>query len=158
MNKTSNRKKLIVIPISLVISVWFIYMFSQNAWGLFKDFWFMSVTMVFGSFIAGASAEGGGAVAFPVMTLIFKIPPGVARNFGLAIQSIGMNRNDDGFHTDLPSRHQSRTQILVAIEYWWGIWDVSGHMVSGANNTGTLCKNAVRYLLAQLRAGAVLCQ
>ena len=50
----------------------------------------MSVTMVFGSFIAGASSEGGGAVAFPVMTLIFDIPPAIARNFGLAIQSIGM--------------------------------------------------------------------
>lgn len=50
----------------------------------------MSLTMVFGSFIAGASAEGGGAVAFPVMTLIFNIPPEVARNFGLAIQAIGM--------------------------------------------------------------------
>ena len=50
----------------------------------------MSLTMVFGSFIAGASAEGGGAVAFPVMTLIFNIEPSVARNFSLAIQSIGM--------------------------------------------------------------------
>ena len=50
----------------------------------------MSVTMIFGSFIAGASSEGGGAVAFPVMTLIFNIPAHVARNFGLAIQSVGM--------------------------------------------------------------------
>ena len=50
----------------------------------------MSLTMVFGSFIAGASAEGGGAVAFPVMTLIFNIDPAVARNFSLAIQSVGM--------------------------------------------------------------------
>lgn len=59
-------------------------------WQLFHDNWFMSITMVFGSFIAGASSEGGGAVAFPVMTLIFDITPSVARNFGLAIQSIGM--------------------------------------------------------------------
>jgi uncharacterized membrane protein YfcA len=65
-------------------------MYTHDAWVLFKDFWFMSLTMAFGSFIAGASAEGGGAVAFPVMTLIFKIPAEVARNFGLAIQSLGM--------------------------------------------------------------------
>jgi uncharacterized membrane protein YfcA len=52
--------------------------------------WPAAVTMVFGSFIAGASAEGGGAIAFPVFTLLFKIPPDAARNFSFAIQSIGM--------------------------------------------------------------------
>ncbi len=46
--------------------------------------------MVFGSFVAGGSSEGGGAIAFPVMTLIFKIHPAEARNFSLAIQSVGM--------------------------------------------------------------------
>lgn len=52
--------------------------------------WPAALTMVFGSFIAGASAEGGGAIAFPVFTLLFKIPPDAARNFSFAIQSIGM--------------------------------------------------------------------
>ena len=61
-----------------------------NKWSLFGNYWPMTLTMVFGSFIAGASAEGGGAVAFPVMTLLMKIPPEIARNFSLAIQSIGM--------------------------------------------------------------------
>ena len=65
-------------------------MIFTSQWFLFAENWFMSVTMVFGSFIAGASAEGGGAVAFPVMTLIYRIPPAVARNFSFAIQSIGM--------------------------------------------------------------------
>jgi len=51
----------------------------------------MSLTMLFGSFIAGASSEGGGAVAFPVMTLIFKISPMIARDFSLLIQSFGMS-------------------------------------------------------------------
>ena len=59
-------------------------------WGLFETNWFMSVTMIFGSFIAGATSEGGGAVAFPVMTLLFEISPRVARDFSLLIQSIGM--------------------------------------------------------------------
>ncbi len=70
--------------------LWFGYMMFYDNWHLFKDNWFMSLTMVFGSFIAGASSEGGGAVAFPVMTLVFDIAPPVARNFSLAIQSIGM--------------------------------------------------------------------
>ncbi len=87
---TSKITIRILVPILLVILIWAIYMFAQNSWHLFSELWFMSVTMVFGSFIAGASAEGGGAVAFPVMTLLFKIPPEVARNFSLAIQSVGM--------------------------------------------------------------------
>lgn len=50
----------------------------------------MTLTMVFGSFIAGASSEGGGAIAYPAMTLLFNIEPDVARNFSFAIQSFGM--------------------------------------------------------------------
>ncbi len=46
--------------------------------------------MAVGSFIAGASSEGGGAVAFPVLTLVYNLAPDLARNFSLAIQSIGM--------------------------------------------------------------------
>ena len=37
------------------------------------------------------TSEGGGAVAFPVMTLAFKINPSVARDFSLMIQSCGMS-------------------------------------------------------------------
>ena len=36
------------------------------------------------------TSEGGGAVAFPVMTLAFAISPSVARDFSLMIQSFGM--------------------------------------------------------------------
>jgi uncharacterized membrane protein YfcA len=46
--------------------------------------------MVLGSFVAGASAEGGAAVAFPVFTKILHIPATEARTFGLMIQSVGM--------------------------------------------------------------------
>lgn len=77
-------------PIIFVGIVWILYVSTEGYWDLFRDNWFMSLTMVFGSFIAGASSEGGGAVAFPVMTLGFNISPSVARNFGLAIQSVGM--------------------------------------------------------------------
>ncbi|CAD5229915.1 unnamed protein product [Bursaphelenchus okinawaensis] len=50
----------------------------------------MAVTMIVGSFASGATSEGGGAVAFPVMTLLLKLPPTVARDFSLMIQSCGM--------------------------------------------------------------------
>ena len=49
----------------------------------------MSITMIFGSMIAGATSEGGGAVAFPVMTLALHIQPSIARDFSLMTQSCG---------------------------------------------------------------------
>jgi len=50
----------------------------------------LSITMVFGASVAGMTSEGGGAVAFPVMTLALKIKPAIARDFSLMIQSCGM--------------------------------------------------------------------
>ena len=79
-----------LVPIVILLILWIIYMLDTGQWHLFRDNWFMSVTMIFGSFIAGASSEGGGAIAFPVMTLMFDILPHTARNFSLAIQSVGM--------------------------------------------------------------------
>lgn len=69
---------------------WALYMTNTNQFHLFEKNWFMSVTMIFASFIAGATSEGGGAVAFPIMTLFFKIKPSIARDFSLMIQSFGM--------------------------------------------------------------------
>ena len=74
-----------------VLPLWVMFMTLGGHWGEFTHSWFMSVTMLFGSFIAGATAEGGGAVAFPVMTLGFHLPPPVARDFSLIIQMVGMN-------------------------------------------------------------------
>lgn len=74
----------------LVLGVW-------GAWALavpedvpFERTWPLAIAMLVGSFVAGATSEGGGAVAFPVMTLLFAIPPMVARDFGLMIQTVGM--------------------------------------------------------------------
>ena len=77
----------IAIP---VLTVWGIYIWNQSGLILFEEHWPVSLLMVLGSFIAGASSEGGGAIAFPGLTLLFNTPPEVARNFSLAIQSIGM--------------------------------------------------------------------
>ena len=74
----------------VVWSLWLFGMISGDRWDYFGENWFMSVTMAFGSFIAGATSEGGGAVAFPVMTLLFEIKPAIARDFSLMIQAVGM--------------------------------------------------------------------
>lgn len=61
-----------------------------DAFAVLVEHWPVALTMVFGSFVAGATAEGGGAVAFPVFTKALAIPPATARDFALAIQSVGM--------------------------------------------------------------------
>ncbi|CAG9534920.1 unnamed protein product [Cercopithifilaria johnstoni] len=50
----------------------------------------MSIVMIFGALIGGMTTEGGGAVAFPVMTLALNINPIVARDFSFMIQSCGL--------------------------------------------------------------------
>jgi uncharacterized membrane protein YfcA len=65
-------------------------MFQNDSFEIYTRQWATVLTMIFGSFIAGASPEGSAAVAYPIFTLILKIAPPVARNFAFAIQSIGM--------------------------------------------------------------------
>lgn len=74
----------------IVLSGWFWYMFQNNSFEIYTRQWATVITMILGSFIAGASPEGSAAVAYPIFTLILKIDPPVARNFAFAIQSIGM--------------------------------------------------------------------
>lgn len=52
--------------------------------------WHYPATMVVGAFVAGSTPEGGGAVAFPVLSVFFQIDRVLARDFSLMVQSIGM--------------------------------------------------------------------
>jgi len=97
MTSSSSSKKYLITRYPILVgagfvwSAWLVLMLVTDNWGLFADNWFMSVTMMAGSFIAGSTSEGGGAVAFPVMTLWFHIEPRIARDFSLLIQSVGMS-------------------------------------------------------------------
>jgi uncharacterized membrane protein YfcA len=73
-----------------ILICWFYYFEQNDLYHLLSKNIPVILTMVFGSFIAGGTAEGGGAVAFPVFTLLLNVEPFVAKNFSLAIQSIGM--------------------------------------------------------------------
>ncbi len=79
-----------LIFLTIVMCCWFGYMFNHDSFEIYTRQWETVITMIFGSFIAGASPEGSAAVAYPIFTLILKIAPPVARNFAFAIQSIGM--------------------------------------------------------------------
>jgi uncharacterized membrane protein YfcA len=76
---------------AVVWGAWLLGMTLTDRWGLLSSHGFMGLTMAVGSFIAGATSEGGGAVAFPAMTLLFGIAPSTARDFSLLIQSVGMS-------------------------------------------------------------------
>ncbi|ODA65954.1 Sulfite exporter TauE/SafE [Methyloligella halotolerans] len=54
------------------------------------DHWFYPAIMVLGAFVAGLTPEGGGAVAFPVLSVFLDIDRATARDFSLMIQSVGM--------------------------------------------------------------------
>ncbi len=83
-------KRAYPIAVAVVLVTWTTYMTLSNSWHLFGEFWSATLTMTLGSFVAGATAEGGAAVAFPVFTKVLEIPPETARTFGLMIQSVGM--------------------------------------------------------------------
>ncbi len=77
----------------LAATVWLIWWYAGGGCelvGLIERQWPVTLTMVFGSFIAGATSEGGGAIAFPVFTKLLEIHPADAKVFSLAIQSVGM--------------------------------------------------------------------
>jgi uncharacterized membrane protein YfcA len=67
----------------------FFLIFQHNYFANFPQYYPMTITMLIGSFIGGATSEGGGAVAFPVMTLMLKLSPTVARDFSLMVQCCG---------------------------------------------------------------------
>jgi uncharacterized membrane protein YfcA len=80
--------------------IWWSYMISHHRLDLFLQhsdgkfrgpLWILSVITIVGSLIGGASSEGGGAVAFPVLSLGLGVSPYTARDFTFMIQSVGMS-------------------------------------------------------------------
>ena len=61
-----------------------------NDFAFLANHWHYPSIMVLGAFVAGLTPEGGGAVAFPVLSVFFNIDRVLARDFSLMIQSIGM--------------------------------------------------------------------
>jgi len=80
----------ILIPLLFFEACWWCQAIKHDYFAYFPDRYLLSITMVFGSLVAGMTSEGGGAVAFPVMSLALGIKPSVARDFSLMIQSCGM--------------------------------------------------------------------
>jgi uncharacterized membrane protein YfcA len=73
----------------LVWAIWYNWT-APGSLQILIQHWQVVLTMTFGSFIAGATSEGGGAIAFPVFTKVLQVAPHDAKIFSLAIQSVGM--------------------------------------------------------------------
>ena len=101
-SRTSDRTKSLSSPGSLrrlwpfgiwllvFYSVWLLVVIVGDHWQTVQSHWPIAVAMSFGSYIAGSTPMGGGTVGFPVLVLLFELPGSLGRNFGLAVQSIGM--------------------------------------------------------------------
>jgi uncharacterized protein len=89
-SRTAQRALRFNLLMALVISaVWLIFGGENAVHHLLID-WKIGLTMLFGSMVGGGTSQGGGAVAFPIFTKLLQIAPHEARNFSLAIQSVGM--------------------------------------------------------------------
>ncbi|GMS94846.1 hypothetical protein PENTCL1PPCAC_17021, partial [Pristionchus entomophagus] len=89
---TKNRKWIALLaPFLFVQIVYWLLAVKNDIFHLFPQYWEIGAMMAFGAFVGGATAEGGGAIAFPVLTLGFHVRPAVARDFSAMIQSVGLN-------------------------------------------------------------------
>lgn len=84
------ESKLFRIWLATALSVWLLLFYHYNNIAFLLEHWFYPATMVLGAFVAGLTPEGGGAVAFPVLSVFLDIDRVLARDFSLMIQSIGM--------------------------------------------------------------------
>ena len=90
-DRTQRSRSWLGLGVSFaILIIWLLYVTAASHWGRVGDHWASAVTMVFGSFVAGSTPQGGGAVAFPVFTKMLDVDAEVARTFSLCIQSIGM--------------------------------------------------------------------
>lgn len=69
---------------------WLLIVIQGGHWGTVISHWPIALAMSFGSYVAGSTPMGGGTVGFPVLVLLLDMPGSLGRNFGLAVQSIGM--------------------------------------------------------------------
>lgn len=101
-----------------ILSAWLIYMGISNRWYEFTTGWPMTLTMIAGSFIAGSTPLGSGAVSYPVMVLVLKIVSNNARTFALMIQTIGMGCAS---YRIFRTQSENLNPLTLLYMFWTGI-------------------------------------
>lgn len=130
-----------IVNLLFVLAVWGSWFFytTPNSWKVIENYWQVTVTMIFGSIIAGATSEGGGAIAFPVFTKVLQISPVDAKVFSLAVQSIGMVAASIAII-------MMRVQVLWRVIVWVSLGGVFGLFVGSVLLTPVLASDSVRML------------
>ncbi|MEM9609580.1 MAG: TSUP family transporter [Actinomycetota bacterium] len=108
-----NRSRAAWALSALATIVWLVAVSSAGMFGRIAGHWESTVTMLFGSFLAGSSPEGGGAVAFPVFTKALDVPGPIARTFGLSIQAVGMSMAVAAIVINRRAMHARSLQLAV---------------------------------------------
>ncbi|MCF7970580.1 MAG: TSUP family transporter [Methylococcaceae bacterium] len=127
---------------------WLIFTYP-NGWGVIQDYWQVSVTMIFGSIVAGATSEGGGAIAFPVFTKVLHIAASDAKVFSLAIQSVGMVAASI---TIL----MMRIKVLWRVIAWVSLGGVFGIFIGALLLSPVLASTLIRMLFTVLAVSLAL--
>ncbi|KAL6726691.1 hypothetical protein Aduo_008635 [Ancylostoma duodenale] len=87
---TKRKYIAFILPVIVMQVLWWLTAYRYSWFPLLRSRWQMPAIMLLGSTVAGMTSEGGGAVAFPFMTLCLHIDPISARDFSLMIQTFGM--------------------------------------------------------------------
>lgn len=85
-----RRLRPFLVWLGVFYVAWLTIVIAGGHWEAVRSHWPIALAMSFGSYIAGSTPMGGGTVGFPVLVLLFDMPGSLGRNFGLAVQSVGM--------------------------------------------------------------------
>jgi len=110
------------VLLSIVEISWLMHMLTYNLWYLFTLYWPATITMIFGSFVAGFTSEGGAFIAFPVFTKVLGLTSLQASTFGLMIQSIGMTCASAAIYS-------LRVKVLKRVILWTSIGGAIGMFI-----------------------------
>ncbi|GAA6166691.1 sulfite exporter TauE/SafE family protein [Sessilibacter corallicola] len=92
--------------------IWIFYVLYSGYYQELGNYWQISLTMAFGSYVAGSTPMGGGAVGFPVLVLGLDMPVSLGRDFSLLIQSLGMTSASIFI---LVSRQKIAVNVLIGV-------------------------------------------
>lgn len=134
-----------------IFMVWLAFLGEDAALAVVAEHWRVSVTMIFGSVVAGGTGEGGGAIAFPVFTKLLDIPAERARVFSLAIQSVGMT-------AAALALIQRRVAIEWEVVLWASLGGAAGLVLSAVFLAPLLAGTTVRltFTMMQVALAVVL--
>ena len=84
------KSRLFTLWFTVALLVWIALFTTFDSVAFLSSHWYYPAVMVVGAFVAGLTPQGGGAVAFPALSVFLHVDRILARDFSLMIQSIGM--------------------------------------------------------------------